>query len=1137
MTTRIVNGTITGGYTLAGQYSTLSITANGEISGGVYGVVAAQMATILNNGYIIGSSSASIELKAGGSVTNGSASDTDALINQGVYILNSVGQVNNFATITAYKNSNNNSNYIFGVLLNAGGTVTNGSGSDYVAIIEGAGVSITNGTGSVKNFGKIVASNMGGTGAYLGSGQVTNGSVSDTTALISGGATGLAVSHLGSLSNFGTVAGGALGVRWAGGSLNNGSQGDTLAQISGAYGVSLTGAATTLKNFGQILGASGGAVYVGKLTAGAAVTLTNGAYNDATALISGGKYGISVNAATATVTNYGTIAGTGGTALTFNSASDLLIVEGGSAFAGAVQGGGGTLQLASGTGTLSGLGSSFSGFASYLVQSGGSWTLSGTNTLGAATTLTNRGTLTAAALFKDTGSIANFGVIASGVGVYVGSGQVTNGSASNTTALISGGATGLAVSHLGSLSNFGTVAGGALGVRWVGGSLINGPQGDALAQITGAYGVSLTGAATTLKNFGQILGASGGAVYVGKLTAGAAVTLTNGAYNDATALISGGKYGISVNAATATVTNYGIIAGTGGTALTFNSASDLLIVEGGSAFAGAVQGGGGTLQLASGSGTLSGLGSSFSGFASYLVQSGGSWTLSGTNTLGAATTLTNRGTLTAAALFKDTGSIANFGLIASGVGVYVGSGQVTNGSASNTTALISGGATGLAVSHLGSLSNFGTVAGGALGVRWVGGSLINGPQGDTLAQITGAYGVSLTGAATTLKNFGQILGASGGAVYIGSIDAGATVMLTNGAYNDATALISGGEYGISVNAAAATVTNYGTIAGAGGTALTFNSASDLLIVEGGSAFAGAVQGGGGTLQLASGTGTLSGLGSSFSGFASYMVQNGGSWTLNGTNTLGAATTLTNRGTLTAASLFRDAGSIANLGTFTGRGGAAGSHNQNSAAPGGAGGLAIQLTGGALTDGGAITGGAGGAGGGYVPHGYGGVGGAGGVGVQSTGGAATNSGAITGGAGGAGGGGYNGGGTGGSGGTAFQSTGGALTNSGTITGGVGGSGGKGTNGGTRGRWWRRPLPGQRRGRDQQWPDRRRGGRRVGDDRRRPGRRSRGRGCLSDQRRDAHQQQPAFGRGGRIWRIKRLRRPRRRRRGRGVGSLCS
>jgi fibronectin-binding autotransporter adhesin len=767
MVTRVVNGTISGGYTLDAQYNTLSISTTGEIVGGGYGVTSLHNATVTNYGSIINSQFASIDLRAGGLVVNGSAGNTKALINQGVYILNTAGTVNNFGTIMATKNGNT-SKYIFGVFLNDGGSVTNGSGSSYAAYIGGAGINITGAAGTIKNFGQIEANNNGGVGISLSSGSVTNGSAADTSALISGAAIGLATSHYANVSNFGTIQSAGLGVQWAGGTLTNGPAGDTKAEIVGAYGVSLTGAAAVLKNFGTIMGTSGAAVYIGKIGGGASVSVTNGASSDTTALIMGGSYGVLVNAAAVTVTNYGTIGGTGGKALQFNASSDLLIVEGGSSFVGLVQGGGGTLQLAAGTGTIANLGTSFSGFGNYAVQSGGSWTVTGTNTLGAGTTLANKGTMLIGGTLSDAGSFANFGAVSglaggialqfaggalsnSGVvtggaggagagggtavlsagsyltsndaiyggaggasqGAYAGgaggTGVQSSGSSLVNTGVIAGGVGGASQSGVGggggmavqvtasAITNKGTIAGGAGGsggsanVGGAGGAGIYLSRGSVLTNIStglieggmgggggggGSGGIAAFLAGGYLSNNGVILGGAGGAGgKTGKGAGGAGAYVSGGGELTNKGQVIGGTgagksaTGVVISGA-GTVDNFGTIMG-GAYSVVITGGGGVLKVESGSVLTGAVQGGGGTLELAGGYGTVTNLGATgtisgneaatFSGFGSYQNDAGTYWNFAGADTIASRTTFTDNGRLSSSGSLTLSGTISGTG--------------------------------------------------------------------------------------------------------------------------------------------------------------------------------------------------------------------------------------------------------------------------------------------------------------------------------------------------------------------------------------------------------------------------------------------------------------------------------------------
>ena len=234
---------------------------------------------------------------------------------------------------------------------------------------------------------------------------------------------------------------------------------------------------------------------------------------------------------------------------------------------------------------------------------------------------------------------------------------------------------------------------------------------------------------------------------------------------------------------------------------------------------------------------------SFSGFGSYIVDAGASLTLTGANTLTTGQSLTVAGTLT------NTGTLA--GPAASGYGVKLSGGTLTNGSAGDASAVIAG---------------YGS-------------------------------GVHATGASATISNFGSI---SCTGRYGDGVDLGPGGRVTNGSATDSTALIYG-YFGVSATGSAGsagvTVTNFGTIDGTNRTAVGFTSASDRLIVEAGSALTGDASGGGGTLELAGGSDKITGLGGngaltggasgSFYGFGSYLVDGGASVTLGGANTVAA----------------------------------------------------------------------------------------------------------------------------------------------------------------------------------------------------------------------------------------------------------
>jgi fibronectin-binding autotransporter adhesin len=415
-----------------------------------------------------------VYMEAGGSVTNGAATDIGALIEAyaGVGIFGGPGSVSNLGAIISVAVGPDG----YGVQMNGGGVVTNGATTDRTALISGyTGLEIQGGAGTVANFGTIIGVGVGATEAGLvleAGGKVTNGGGHDTTALIQG-ATGVALDGGGTLTNFGTVNGqAASGVYLAvGGVMTNGNGADRVALITGYQGVVSAGAATvtnqgviwgTGPGYGVSLGGGGrltngavnnaGALILGYsgvlLTKGAVATnfgtiagegatsgygallssgasLTNGAAGHTGALVEG-AYGVEASSAGVTVTNFGTLSGASGVAVKFEVAGDTLAVEAGSVLVGAASGGGGTLDLASGTGTLTGLLSTggdvkvsgaiatttFQDFGKVDVDSDASFTLAGNGAVAAGQGLIVAGTLTAAGTISMAGSLTTTGTLA-----------------------------------------------------------------------------------------------------------------------------------------------------------------------------------------------------------------------------------------------------------------------------------------------------------------------------------------------------------------------------------------------------------------------------------------------------------------------------------------------------------------------------------------------------------------------------------------------------------------------------------------------------------------------------------------------------------------------------------------------------
>jgi hypothetical protein len=958
MTTKTITGTYNSGYTLGAAYSELIVSHTARVYGA--GVTVNSAATVVNYGTIQGATKYGVDLEAGGAVTNGSASDTTALISGpvvGVLAGYDAASVTNYGTIQGGKEAG--VNLYFG-----GGSVTNGSATDTTALISGGwyGVITDNPATTITNYGTIQGDNVG-VRLSLG-GRITNGSATDTTALISGGDSGLTTAAS-TVTNFGAIEGvtddGIF--LYLGRSVINGSAADTTALISGhQYGVLAEGAAATITNDGTIVGIYGGVC----LDKGGAVT--NGSAADTAASIGADGFGVIARDSAATITNYGFIQGIAlvdGGAVTNGSATDTTALITGSTYG---------LGAVNATATVTNFGSIEGSSAGIYLYDGGSVT----NGSATDTTALVYGVVNGVDAFKAAATVVNFGAIrgadylgdgiGEGVELAVG-GSVINGSASDVTALIDGGYFGVqALAAAATIANDGTIRGGLFdGVDLAaGGAVTNGSASDTTALITGAsYGVYGQVAATTISNFATIHGNGAG---VG-LTAGG--SMTNGSAADTKAMISAGGFGVVAIDVAATIANYGTIQGfAGGVVLkeggsvNNGSASDAtaliddqhagfgVLAQGATATVinyGTVQGAVGGVYLYHGGAVTNGssadtkalISGAFDGvyvsasaasvvnFATIRCDAGDGIDLNagGQVTNGSAsdtTALISTGGRNGVAAYNAAATVVNFGTIQGAVR-YAGSGvilndggSVTNGSASDTKALISSSSFGVgALNATATVTNFGAIYGSVEGVNLeAGGALTNGSATDAAALIGGgAYGVDALYAAETVTNFGTVQGTTGAGI---GLAAGGSV--TNGSAKDTTALISGVTYGVrAFNAAAETVANFGTISG--GTGVRFVSAGDRLIVEAGSKLIGGAVGGGGTLELASGGGAISGLGLfgtisgaavlNCSGFGAYQID-GGVWTMSGGDALASGAVLDAKGATSKATTTLG-GSLANAG--------------------------------------------------------------------------------------------------------------------------------------------------------------------------------------------------------------------------------
>jgi autotransporter passenger strand-loop-strand repeat protein len=708
------------------------------------------------------------------------------------------------------------------VLVSSGGDVTVASGGS----VTSAGNAITGsgGPGVVINSGTISGMGTDGVGVYLHAGGfITNaadGSITgaDIGIIVLGNAGTVVNSGTISASRFQLLAGGV--EMAAGGTVTNAA---SASIIGGPIGVDIAGGPATVDNAGTILALSSGI--------GVGLDAFGHVDNYASASIVG-SMGINLVSG-GSVFNGGTITGSGGTAIYFGGSSNLLAAYPGAVFNGVVIGstsGTNALELKSGgsTGTLAGLGTSFTNFGTVTVDRSAAWKLTGTNTIAPGESLTddgdldNTGALSGGVTLGSGGILTNAGggtITTAGYAVYgtssgnavlnsgiiTGTGGKSDGifleafaTVTNTVpGSITGSNVGVRILLSGGVVNSGSIAGtGASGIGVdldVGGWVTN----AASASITGGKdGILIGGVPETVVNSGTIAGTGSPGIGVALLSGGsitnaapalikgvgdgilidnAAGTVVNSGTVSATgtagigiALSSGGSVTNAASASIAgrigvylrsggTVTNAGTITGSGGTAVEFaGTASDRLVIDPGAAFGGTVAGNpspGNVLELASGgtTGTITGLGTSFTDFAGVTVDSGASWQLSGSNTITPGGflfnegTLINVGTLTLSGATLSGGNVVNDGGIVLdpstlSVGDMTGSGSVTVSSGS-VFDVLSGSSGDVIVSSGGTLE----LEGGAVanGVTYAPGSLEEAGAGETFSNYVVSSGLTL----------------------------------------------------------------------------------------------------------------------------------------------------------------------------------------------------------------------------------------------------------------------------------------------------------------------------------------------------------------------------------------------------------
>jgi Hint domain len=956
--TLVADGTISGiGVLVPGGY-TLTNAAGGTIVavGSQYGAVTGIRGpvTIVNQGSIIGTGSdPAVELSHGGVVTNLSGGVIAG--DQGIDPAASV-TVQNAGTITGTES---------GVTLDGGGLVTNEVGG----VISGGhyGVYATNQPATVVNAGTIAGAGGSSDGIKLAAGGlVTN----QAGGVIAGGSQGIYASggvdtvvNAGTISgtddavSFGSNASGELIIEPGAvfnGTVNGGTYQNNVVLAPGGSAGTIAGIGTKYIGFDQVLVDSGASwVVAGVNTIGVNTQFIN----------------------TGTLTNTGTLAGTGVIDFggTLTNTAGAVITDGYSAGSAVI------MNYNSYTGPPAVLN------AGTIIASG--------STLATGVMVETSGQLTNAAggvIYGDRGiyalapiTVSNDGSVGgSQYGIQFGNtGQVDN----DADGVISG-AQGSGVwfrYQAGTVINTGGLITGPLGVLLSLGGVVSNTADGVISGQTAAVQAETTAAvvmnAATIESAGgiaiDILGggsisnAAGGlisgseAVYAadtgftlsnaGSIVGGVTVAGGGLVSNQATGLISGSD-GVSITgSAPATVVNAGTIAGTIEAVMLAGTAADRLIIDPGAVFIGDVDGGGDTLELASGSstGTLTGFGYAYHGFSLTTIDAGASWAFAGLDTIAAGTTLNNGG------VFADAGTLINHGTIA-GNGITVrtaavltnaSDGVITNGSTGGSAVVVSGTnavvanagsvlATGSGVNLLagGSITNLaigvisaktgvyggsaapttvvnaGDIVGTSFGVELAGGGLVTNQSTGTISGNTA--GVYTTGQPATITNAGSI-GSSKFGVHL---SAGGLVI------NDDTGLITGQTFGIyATTTQPVTVVNAGTISGSSRAIQLAGSVANLVVVDPGAVFHGIVYAGESfgvpmsTLVLGSGaaTGTLNGFGAEYQGFSQISIAPDANWVMGGGNTLSLSNTpLLDAGTLTLTGTFASRGGISLVGS-------------------------------------------------------------------------------------------------------------------------------------------------------------------------------------------------------------------------------
>jgi uncharacterized protein with beta-barrel porin domain len=566
-----------------------------------------------------------------------------------------------------------------GIALNAGNIINNaGAISAFSNGVTAVGDLTVNNVTSGTIFGNVFGIDAGGQLVLTNAGSVTSSTTGISAAsvnitnsgTISGPSNGVLTTGAGVIVNSGTISSNNVALN-IGTDVNvNNASGGT---ISGPNTAIIAGGSVTLDNAGMVtsftrgvnagtsanvINRSTGTISgnVDALVAGGAITLDNA--GSVTSFTNGVNAGTSANVLNRST---GTITGTTNAILTFG---DLTLDNAGSITSSgnySVNSGGNANVVNRSTGNITGVNAA-------IITVGGV-TLDNSGIIDATLTGVNAGT---SANVTNSASGTIFGNLA---GINAGTSATVNNAGSITSST-----NGIEAGTSLSLVNSGTISGPADGVL-AGTTGIVTNSGSITSFTNGIY--ITTAGTVTNRAGGTISGSVAGIRDGGNLVlnnAGSITSMTDG-INVATGQITNtgtvsAPLGLNFTAGPSTVFNAGSITGTGGVAIQFAGAGNILTLGPGSTIVGSALGtGADTLQLGgtgAGSFDVSAIGVQYQGFSTFNKVDASTWTLTGTSTYAgpvnvdagqlivtgsiASTSLT---TINASAMLSGTGTLGN----------------------------------------------------------------------------------------------------------------------------------------------------------------------------------------------------------------------------------------------------------------------------------------------------------------------------------------------------------------------------------------------------------------------------------------------------------------------------------------------